>query len=73
MALAAPPKKLSAIEQFKLLVSQLADFEQKYQSGTCPYCLKKRVYLAELPCKHSFCANCCKKLVKVTKISKALG
>lgn len=47
--------------------------EEKYNCATCQFCYKKRLYLAELPCKHSFCGTCCKKLVRVTKIYKAHG
>lgn len=57
----------------KMMVQQLLEMEEMYPSGTCSYCLKKRQFLVELPCKHAFCAKCCLSLIKVTKIQKGLG
>lgn len=57
----------------KQLLGQLADLEERYACDTCGYCRKRQVYRADLPCGHAFCASCCEKLIRVTKIGKATG
>ena len=54
------------------MVQTLKETEAKHPIGNCAYCLRKRLFLVALPCAHSYCANCCQTLVKVTKIKKGL-
>lgn len=59
-------------QQFRSMVQTLKETETKHPIGNCAYCLRKRIFLVALPCNHSYCAQCCISLVKVTKIKKGL-
>jgi hypothetical protein len=55
------------------MLAAVEQAEKTHPTGNCSYCLTKRVFQVTLPCQHSFCANCCLALTKITKIKKKLS